>query len=81
MQSSKPTIRIVAIPPCSLLLAGLVSSPSWAHPGHGAGGGDWSMLHYLTEQDHLLTALALALLFAGPLVWRAIRVRKSSRTH
>ena len=75
MQSPKPA----AIQGCSLLLAGFISSPARAHPGHGVGGGDWSMLHYLTEPDHLVTALGLALLFAGALAWRAIRARRARR--
>lgn len=61
MQSSKPTIRIAAIQPCSLLTVGLVSSPSWAHPGHGVGGGDWTVLHYLTEPDQDLVDFLLTL--------------------
>ena len=73
MRSSNPA----AILACSLLLAGLVPRSSWAHPGHGVGGGDWSVLHYLTEPDHLVTALGLALLFAGALAWRAIRARRA----
>ena len=83
MHSSISTTRIVAVLMCSLL-TGQLSRPSWAHPGHGPGGGDWSMLHYLTEADHPAPALGLALLFAvplawygGPLVWRAIRVRRA----
>ena len=36
MHASKSTTRIVAIASCSFVIAA-VSSPSWAHPGHGAG--------------------------------------------
>jgi hydrogenase/urease accessory protein HupE len=76
MQVSKPTTRTVAIHPFSLLIAGLLSSPSWAHPGHGVGGGDWTVVHYMTEPDHLVAALGLALLVAGPFACRAIRARR-----
>ena len=75
MQKSKPTTRIAPIQLCSFLIAGLVSSPSWAHPGHGVGGGDWSVRHYMTEPGHLIAALGLALLVAGSFAWRAIRAR------
>ena len=43
MSHSKPTSGIAATQLCSLLIAGLVSSPAWAHPGHGVDGGDWSV--------------------------------------
>jgi hydrogenase/urease accessory protein HupE len=77
MRASNPTTGTVAIQTCSLLIAGLLSSPSWAHPGHGVGGGDWSVVHYMTEPDHLVAALGLALLVAGPFAWRAIRARRA----
>jgi len=51
------------------LMCGLLfSSPVFAHPGHGRGGGDWTALHYLIEPLHLFIAvplLALAALAAG----------------
>ena len=81
MHSSKPTIRMAAIQSCSLLLAGLLPSPSWAHPGHGVGGGDWSVLHYLTEPAHLVGALGLALLVAGSFAGRVIRARRARQAH
>jgi hydrogenase/urease accessory protein HupE len=77
MQVSNPTTRTVAIQPRSLLIAGLLSSPSWAHPGHGVGGGDWSVVRYMTEPDHLVVALALALLVAGSFAWRALPARRA----
>ena len=76
MQRSKRTIGIAGIQTCSFLIAGLISSPSWAHPGHGVGGGDWSLVHYLTEPDHLVPALGLALVVAGS-SWPAIRARRA----
>lgn len=50
------------------MLALLLTSPAFAHPGHGPHGGDWSALHYLIEPAHLLFAvpvLVLAALGAG----------------
>jgi hydrogenase/urease accessory protein HupE len=77
MQVSNPTTRTVAVQFCSLLIAGLLSSPSWAHLGHGVGGGDWSLVHYLTEPDHLAAAVRLALLVAASFARRAIRARRA----
>jgi hydrogenase/urease accessory protein HupE len=79
MRGSKQMLKIAAMQSCGFLIAVLVASPCWAHPGHGVGGGDWSLRHHLTEPDHLAVALGLALLFAGPFVWRAIRVRRPTR--
>lgn len=44
----------------------LLALPLHAHPGHGAGGGSHSLLHYLFESPHslpwlLVAAAALAL--------------------
>jgi len=36
---------------------------AWAHPGHGAGGGSDSLLHYLTEPLHVVVGLGV--LIAG----------------
>jgi hypothetical protein len=54
------------------ILAMFAASPAFAHPGHGAGGGDQSVLHYLTEPIHLLglggaavaTIIVVVILFA-----------------
>ena len=64
MSHSKLTSGIAATRLCSFLIAGLASSPSWAHPGHGVDGGDWSLLHYLTEPDHLVGVLGLLVVVA-----------------
>ena len=77
MQVSNPTTRTMAIQSCRLLIAGLLSSSSWAHPGHGVGGGDWSLVHFLTEPDHLAAAVRLALLVAASFAGRAIRARRA----
>ena len=77
MQVLNPMKRTRAILPCCRLIAGLLSSPARAHPGHGVGGGDWSLVHYLTEPDHLAAALGLALLVAASFAGQAIRARRA----
>jgi hypothetical protein len=63
----KPTVRYA----CSLVAAVLVPATAWAHPGHGARGGDWSLRHYLTEPEHVLPGLALFLAVA--VIWQLVR--------
>jgi hydrogenase/urease accessory protein HupE len=63
--------------PCSFLIAGLASSPAWAHPGHGVEGGDWSPLHFLTEPDHLVGLLGLLVIVARFLARSFIRARRA----
>ncbi len=79
MQRFKQTTRIAAKQICGLLIAGLLSTCCWAHPGHGIGGGDWSVRHYLTEPEHLVCTLGLTLLIAVPFVWRDIRARRAAQ--
>ena len=62
---------------CSLVAAVLVPATAWAHPGHGVGGGDWSLHHYLTEPEHVLSGLASFLVVA--VIWRL--VRGANRAH
>jgi hydrogenase/urease accessory protein HupE len=60
------------------MLALLLSSPAFAHPGHGRDGGDWGAPHYLIEPAHLVFAvpmLVLAALTAGCLT-RTRRLRQ-----
>jgi hypothetical protein len=49
-------------------MALLGSGTALAHPGHGHGGGDFSLPHYLTEPAHLLFVVPVLLvaLFGGP---------------
>ena len=77
MNHSKPTSGFAATKLCSFLIAGLASSPSWAHPGHGVDGGDWSLHHYLTEPDHLVGILGLLAVGAGLFARRFIRARRA----
>ena len=62
---------------CSLVAAVLVPATALAHPGHGVGGGDWSLHHYLTEPDHVLSGLAFFLVVA--VIWPL--VRGANRAH
>jgi len=41
-----------------------------AHPGHGAGGGSWSLQHFGSEPLHLGAAAAMVTLAAVVLAWR-----------
>jgi hypothetical protein len=81
MSHSKLTIGIAATQLCSFLIAALVSSPACAHPGHGVGGGDWSLSHYLTEPDHLVVALVFVVIVVASYVRRVIRARRGSQAH
>jgi hydrogenase/urease accessory protein HupE len=54
------TKRVAAI---GLVWLALVSRAA-AHPGHGHGGGDFSLTHYLTEPMHLSVAIPLLMLVA-----------------
>jgi hydrogenase/urease accessory protein HupE len=39
-------------------------SSAAAHPGHGRDGGDFSVLHYLSEPAHLFVAIPMVLIAA-----------------
>jgi hypothetical protein len=57
-----------------------VSSPASAHPGHGLGGGSYSLLHYVTEPLHLLGGLAVVAAFVlGAALLRIARTRAHVR--
>jgi len=52
--------------PASLAGGLLFSAPLLAHTGHGRHGGDFSLLHYLSEPQHVAgVALLLALVIGG----------------
>ena len=79
MTHSTLTGRIAATRLCSFLIAGLASSPSWAHPGHGVDGGDWSLHHYLTEPEHLVGLPPSLHLLHAPMICASV-VRYCSST-
>ena len=66
----------------SLGVALLASGTAFAHPGHGQGGGDFSLPHYLTEPAHLLfvVPVMLVVLSAGPVSRMLQRRRASSKS-
>jgi hypothetical protein len=63
----------------SLWTAVLVPATTFAHPGHGASGGDWSLLHYLTEPYHVGAIGTALVVVAGLFLARAIRARRQRR--
>jgi hypothetical protein len=64
---------------CSLGVALLASGTAFAHPGHGPGGGDFSLPHYLTEPEHLFFVLpALVVAVFGGSVSRMLSRRRAS---
>ena len=50
---SKATRRLI------LVMLVLASGAALAHPGHGEAGANTTLLHLLTEPDHLLALLAV----------------------
>jgi hypothetical protein len=55
-----------------------LASSAAAHPGHGRGGGDFGLPHYLTEPAHLVSTV-LALVVLAMLGTHAIRTLRSAR--
>jgi hypothetical protein len=55
-----------------VLLLMFLTSTVQAHSGHGRHGGDFSLLHYLSEPEHVVgVALLLALVIGGGLMlWK-----------
>ena len=43
-----------------LVIASLASAAAWAHPGHGDLSANTTLMHLLTEPDHILAILAVA---------------------
>jgi hydrogenase/urease accessory protein HupE len=66
--------RVAAIGLAWLALA----SSAAAHPGHGRGGGDYGLPHYLTEPAHLLSTV-LVLVVVAMLGTYATRTLRSGR--
>jgi len=57
----------------------IAGSSVFAHPGHGRGGGDFSILHYLTEPEHLFVAIPMLLIVAAAAAYAIGIVRPRSR--
>ena len=53
MKHEDSMMRNVAKQAGSLVVGVLIPAICWAHPGHGADGGNWSGRHYFTEPVHL----------------------------
>jgi hypothetical protein len=78
MKHEDSMMRNVAKQAGSLVVGVLIPAICWAHPGHGADGGGWSVHHYFTEPVHLVGgALGLAGLLIGAFLWRVIRAQDS----
>jgi hypothetical protein len=78
MKHEDSMMRNVAKQAGSLVVGVLIPAICWAHPGHGADGGNWSGRHYFTEPVHLVGgALGLAGLLIGAFLWRVIRAHRT----
>jgi hypothetical protein len=78
MKHEDSMMRNVAKQAGSLVVVVLMPATCWAHPGHGAEGGGWSVHHYFTEPVHLLViALGAAGLLIGASLWRVIRAHRT----
>jgi hypothetical protein len=78
MKHEASMMRNVAKQTGSLMVGVLMPATCWAHPGHGAEGGGWSVHHYFTEPVHLVGgALGLAVLLIGASLWRVIRAHRT----
>jgi hydrogenase/urease accessory protein HupE len=67
---------------CTLGMALLAGSTAFAHPGHGRGGGDFGLPHYLTEPEHLLFGIAVLVIVAlsGVRIARSVRASRRARS-
>ena len=57
----------------------LAASSAFAHPGHGKDGGDFGILHYLTEPEHLLVAIPIVLIVAVGAAYATGLIRPKAR--
>jgi hypothetical protein len=74
MKREDSIMRNVAKRAGAVVVVVLMPAVCWAHPGHGADGGNWSGHHYFTEPVHLLVvALGAAVLLISASLWRVIR--------
>jgi hypothetical protein len=78
MKREDSMMRNVAKRAGAVVVVVLMPATCWAHPGHGAEGGGWSVHHYFTEPVHLVGgALGLAGLLIGASLWRVIRAHRT----
>ena len=69
MNSSKAIRQVI------LAIATLAATAAWAHPNHAEPGAPTTLLHLLTEPDHLLAIVAAI----GAGAWAAARRRANGR--
>ena len=62
---------------CQLIVLLSIAFPAFAHTGHGSGGGDFSLLHYLKEPEHAIGMLLYVILISG-VVWLGVTCLKRS---
>jgi hydrogenase/urease accessory protein HupE len=54
MKAGKAIARVIVIG------AALAAGAAWAHPGHGQPGSATTLIHLLTEPDHVLALLSVS---------------------
>ncbi len=59
------TSQLIATAVVSCLSSGV----AYGHPGHGVGGGSFSLVHYFTEPQHGLGALLGLFALASLIAW------------
>ena len=64
----------------TLAIATLAASAAWAHPGHAEPGATTTLMHLLTEPDHLI-ALVAAIGIGAWVVGRTVIGRGAGRKH
>lgn len=58
----------------------LAPSIAGAHTGHGHGGGDLSLVHYLNDTSHMAVGLSLAVALLTAIAWARRTLSGSRRT-
>jgi len=62
-----------------IIMGFFVTSTAVAHTGHGHGGGDFSLLHYLSDPMHMVAGLSLAAALLTAIVWTRHKRHRSRR--
>lgn len=52
-----------------IIMGLFVTSIAAAHPGHGHGGGDFGVMHYLSDPLHMVVGLSLAVALLSAIAW------------